>query len=154
MNWYSARVLAPVGIVAGVILGCAHGRGAGQSDAAQGPAAPPPASPTDTTPSVGWRPGLSLEQLLAGRISGVTVTRATQGGISIRIRGPSSFYLSSEPLYVIDGAPVDAGPGGTLTWLNPQDIASIMVLKDPASTGMYGVRGANGVVVIRTKGSH
>ena len=48
----------------------------------------------------------------------------------------------------------EAGPGGTLTWLNPQDIASIMVLKDPASTGMYGVRGANGVVVIRTKGSH
>lgn len=154
MNWHSARVLAPFGIVAGVILGCAHGRGAGQSEAAQGPAAPPPASPTDTTPSVGWRPGLSLEQLLAGRISGVTVTRATQGGISVRIRGPASFYLSSEPLYVIDGAPVDAGPGGTLTWLNPQDIASIMVLKDPASTGMYGVRGANGVVVIRTKGSH
>jgi len=154
MNWYPARILLPIGIVAGLNLGCAHGRGAGQSEAVQNPAAPPPASPTDTTPSVGWRPGLSLEQLLAGRISGVTVTRATRGGISIRIRGPSSFYLSSEPLYVVDGAPVEAGPGGTLTWLNPQDIASIMVLKDPSSTAMYGVRGANGVVVIRTKGSH
>jgi TonB-dependent SusC/RagA subfamily outer membrane receptor len=154
MNRHPARVLLPIGIVSGLILGCAHGRGAGQSEAAQSPAAPPPASPTDTTPTVGRQPGLSLEQLLAGRISGVTVTRGTRGGVSIRIRGPSSFYLSSEPLYVVDGSPVEAGPGGTLTWLNPQDIASIMVLKDPASTGMYGVRGANGVVVIRTKGSH
>ena len=154
MNWHPARILLPIGIVAGLNLGCAHGRGAGQSEAAQSPAAPAPASPTDTTPSVGWQPGLSIEQLLAGRISGVTVTRGAQGGISVRIRGPSSFYLSSEPLYVVDGSPVEAGPGGTLTWLNPQDIASIMVLKDPASTGMYGVRGANGVVVIRTKGSH
>jgi TonB-dependent SusC/RagA subfamily outer membrane receptor len=154
MNWHPARVLLPVGIVAGLIFGCAHGRGSGQTEVAQSPAAPPP-SPTDTSPKVdAWQPGLSVEQLLAGRISGVTVARGTRGGISIRIRGPASFYLSSEPLYVVDGSPVEAGPGGTLTWLNPQDIASIMVLKDPSSTAMYGVRGANGVVVIRTKGSH
>lgn len=154
MNWHTARILLPIGIVAGLNLGCAHGRGAGQGEAVQSPAAPPPTSPTDTTPSVGWRPGLSVEQLLAGRISGVTVTRGARGGISVRIRGPSSFYLSSEPLYVVDGAPVNVGPGGNLTWLNPQDIASIMVLKDPSSTAMYGVRGANGVIVIRTVGSH
>lgn len=43
---------------------------------------------------------------------------------------------------------------GTLAWLNPQDIASISVLKDAASTAIYGVRGANGVIVIKTKGSH
>ena len=154
MTWHPTRVLPPVGIVAGLIVGCAHGRGAGQSEAAQSPAAPPPSSAADTSPKVAWQPGLSLEQLLAGRISGVTVTRGARGGISVRIRGPASFYLSSEPLYVVDGSQVEASPGGTLTWLNPQDIASIVVLKDAASTAIYGVRGANGVIVIRTKGSH
>jgi TonB-dependent SusC/RagA subfamily outer membrane receptor len=69
----------------------------------------------------------------------------------VRIGGPTSFMLSSEPLYVVDGVPVDAGPNGTLNWLNPLDIASITVLKYGASTAIYGVRGANGVIVITTK---
>jgi iron complex outermembrane receptor protein len=96
---------------------------------------------------------VSLEQLLAGRIAGVMVTRAPSGGISVLVRGPSSFYLTDEPLYVVDGVPIEPGRGGTLAWINPQDIASIEVLKDPASTAIYGARGANGVIVIRTKGS-
>jgi iron complex outermembrane receptor protein len=96
---------------------------------------------------------VSLEQLLAGRIAGVMVTRAPGGGISVLIHGPSSFFLTDEPLYVVDGVPIEPGRGGTLTWLNPQDIASIEVLKDAPSTAIYGVRGANGVIVIKTKGS-
>jgi TonB-dependent SusC/RagA subfamily outer membrane receptor len=96
---------------------------------------------------------VSLDQLLAGRISGVTVTRAAGGGISVLIHGPSSFYLTNEPLYVVDGVPIEPDRGGTLGWINPQDIASIEVLKDAPSTTIYGVRGANGVVVITTKGS-
>lgn len=151
MTWQPARVLPSISIVAGLIFGCAHGPGAGQSEAVQSPAPLPPA----TSRQVVWQPGLSLEQLLAGRISGVTVARGARGGgISIRIRGPSSFFLSSEPLYVVDGTPIEAGPAGTLNWLNPQDIASIVVIKDAASTAIYGARGANGVIVIRTKGSH
>jgi iron complex outermembrane receptor protein len=99
-------------------------------------------------------PVVSLEQLLAGRIAGVTVAHAPGGGISVLIRGPGSFYLSNEPLYVVNGVPVEPGPGGALNWLNPQDIASITVLKDASTTAIYGTRGANGVIVIRTKGSH
>jgi TonB-dependent SusC/RagA subfamily outer membrane receptor len=95
----------------------------------------------------------SVEQLLAGRISGVIVTAAPGGGISVRIGGPTSFSLSQEPLYVVDGVPIQAGPNGTLSWLNPHDVASIEVLKYGASTAIYGVRGANGVIVIKTKGS-
>jgi iron complex outermembrane receptor protein len=95
----------------------------------------------------------SLDQMLAGRIAGVSVARVPGGGISVLIRGPTSFYLSNEPLFVVDGMPVEPGPRGTLDWLRPEDIASIAVLKD-ADAAIFGVRGGNGVVVIKTKGTH
>ena len=107
-----------------------------------------------TSDEIARQPVVSLDQLLAGRIAGVTVTPARGGGISVRISGPTSFYLSQEPLYVVDGLEVEPGPNGSLNWLNPQDIASIEVLKYGASTALYGVRGGNGVIVIKTKGSH
>jgi len=143
MTWCPGRVLPPV--VTALILGCAHG---------QSPAPAPSSPATVTSDEVPPPPVISLEQLLAGRISGVRVARAPGGGISVLIRGPGSFYASNEPLYVVNGVPVQAGPSGTLAWLNPQDIASIAVLKDAASTAIYGVRGGNGVIVITTKGSH
>lgn len=153
MIWHPTRVLAPVVVVTGLLAGCVHWWGAGQREAPL-PAAPPPPSPSTLTSAEAARqPAVSLEQLLAGRIAGVMVRRAPAGGISVLIRGPSSFYLTDEPLYVVDGIPIEPGRGGTLTWINPQDIASIEVLKDPASTAIYGARGGNGVIVIRTKGS-
>jgi TonB-dependent SusC/RagA subfamily outer membrane receptor len=89
------------------------------------------------------------EELLAGRFPGVEVTSA-QGGIIVRIRGSSSVYGSGEPLYVIDGMTIEPGPGGALLGINPADIAKIEVLKDVGSTGAYGSRGANGVILIQT----
>jgi len=154
MVWYPARVLPPVGIVAGLILACAHGRAASEGAADQSPVAPLPSPSTVTSDELARQPTVSLEQLLAGRFAGVTVTAARGGGISVRISGPTSFYLSQEPLYVVDGLEVEPGPNGSLNWLNPQDIASIEVLKYGASTALYGVRGGNGVIVIKTKGSH
>ena len=71
-------------------------------------------------------------------------------GISIRIRGASTFLGSSEPLYIIDGAKVQSGPGGLL-FLDPGDIKKIEVLKDIGSTAIYGSEGANGVILITTK---
>ncbi len=79
------------------------------------------------------------------------MTRSADGSIAIRIRGVTSIHGGNEPLYVIDGLPIQPGPGGSLAGINPYDIESIEVLKDPASTTMYGVRGANGVIVITTK---
>lgn len=153
MIWYPARVLSPVGIVAGLILGCAHGRATAQRDVAENPAPPPPSPSTVTADDIARQPTVPLEQLIAGRVAGVRVTRAPGGGISVQIRGRSSFVLSNEPLFVVDGVPITPGPNGTLSWLNPHDIASIEVLKDAASTAMYGVRGSNGVIVIKTKRS-
>jgi len=90
------------------------------------------------------------EELFVGRFPGVQVFQ-TPGGISVRIRGQSSFTSSNEPLYVLDGMTIQPGPGGALEGINPQDIEKIEVLKDIGSTSFYGSRGANGVILIKTK---
>ena len=95
--------------------------------------------------------GDPIEKVLQGRVAGVTVSRSSDGGIAVRIRGATSIYGNSDPLYVLDGMPIQPGPNGTLTGINPYDIESIQVLKNPAETALYGVRGANGVIVIKTK---
>jgi TonB-dependent SusC/RagA subfamily outer membrane receptor len=87
--------------------------------------------------------------MLQGRASGVHVY-AVPGGIAVRIRGVTSPVGNNEPLYVVDGIPIQAGPGGSLFGINPHDIASIDVLKGTAAA-IYGVRGANGVIVVKTK---
>jgi TonB-dependent SusC/RagA subfamily outer membrane receptor len=88
--------------------------------------------------------------VLTGRFPGVEVM-PTANGVAVRIRGFTSILGSNEPLYVIDGVEIQPGPGGALTGINPHDIASIEVVKDPVGEAMYGVRGANGVIIIKTK---
>lgn len=90
-------------------------------------------------------------QALTGKVSGVQINTATgQPGaesFNIRIRGISSINAGNNPLIVLDGAPFD----GDMNDINPNDIASMTVLKDAASAALYGARGANGVVIITTK---
>lgn len=104
------------------------------------------------------RPAASLNQGLSGRITGVNVSSNSGrpgGRANIRIRGASSVSVSNNPLYVIDGVilnAVDLQNGSTpIDFINPNDIASIEVLKDASSTAIYGARGANGVILITTK---
>jgi TonB-dependent SusC/RagA subfamily outer membrane receptor len=111
----------------------------------------PATSPVVTAADIERNPGAPIEQVLEAKIPGIQVSRATTGGVVIRIRGASSFYGSNQPLYVIDGTPMEPGPGGALIGVNPYDIDTIRVLKDPVDTGIYGVRGSNGVIVITTK---
>lgn len=132
----------------GLISGCAR-----STDTSQGVSARPASQTsrsTVTSEDIERNAGRPIEEVLQGRFPGVEVFR-TAGGIAVRIRGGTSILNSNEPLYVIDGIPIQAGPGGSLTGINPLDIASIEVLKDAASTAMYGIRGANGVIVIKTK---
>ena len=94
---------------------------------------------------------MSVANLLSGRAAGVQVTQnnGTPGApLTIRIRGTNSINADSEPLYVIDGFPTNDGVGFTI---NPDDIESISILKDAASTAIYGARGANGVIMVTTK---
>lgn len=104
------------------------------------------------------RPAASLNQGLSGRITGVNVSSNSGrpgGRANIRIRGASSISVSNNPLYVIDGVilnAVELQNGSTpIDYINPNDIASIEVLKDASSTAIYGARGANGVILVTTK---
>ena len=92
-----------------------------------------------------------VEELLAGRVPGLRVLPTPNGGFTIRVRGITTLNGHTEPLYIIDGMPVTLLPGEGLNWLDPAEILRIDVLKDPADTSVYGARGANGVIVIRTK---
>ena len=100
---------------------------------------------------------VSADNLIAGKVAGVQITpQAGPGqGSTIRIRGGTSVNAGNEPLFVIDGVPVDNGgfPGGRnpLNFLNPNDIETFTVLKDASATAIYGSRGANGVIIITTK---
>jgi iron complex outermembrane receptor protein len=143
MTSHATRILLPLGLTMTLLGGCKSGQRAG-TDA-------PPAPRADvTSEDIQRAPGQSIEEMLKGRVAGVTVTRI-DGGIAVRIRGASSLYASSEPLYVLDGVAIQPGPGGSLQGIDPYDIESIQVLKDPADTALYGMRGANGVIVIKTK---
>jgi len=100
----------------------------------------------------------SPEQLIQGKIAGVNVTSASGepgSNQTITIRGPGGIRSGSTPLFVLDGLPLDnsstGGATNPLTFLNPNDIESIDVLKDASATSIYGARGANGVVLITTK---
>lgn len=108
----------------------------------------------------------TADDYLQGRVSGLLLTQTSGqpgGATSVRIRGSSSINASNEPLYVIDGFPVDnnsdrvsarvaEGPSiNALATLSSNDIASIDVLKDASATAIYGSRGANGVIIITTK---
>ena len=106
---------------------------------------------------------VSPDMLIAGKVAGVQISsnNGEPGGqTSIRIRGGTSLNAGNEPLYVIDGVPIDNAafnPGGfskgrnPLNFLNPNDIESFTVLKDASAAAIYGSRGANGVIIITTK---
>jgi TonB-dependent starch-binding outer membrane protein SusC len=112
----------------------------------------------------------SVDEMMLGQAAGVQVIQSSGepgGAVSVRIRGASSVNAGNEPLYVIDGMPIDNSQVGTstsgidipgtrtprnpLATINPTDIESIEILKDASSTAIYGARGANGVILITTK---
>ncbi len=104
------------------------------------------------------RPAASLNQALAGRISGVQVNTNSGrpgGRTNIRVRGFSSINSSNNPLYVVDGVMLPQGnqaqASQAIDYINPNDIVAVEVLKDASSTAIYGARGANGVILITTK---
>ncbi|PZX59127.1 TonB-linked SusC/RagA family outer membrane protein [Algoriphagus ratkowskyi] len=104
------------------------------------------------------RPASSLNQALAGRVSGVQVNNNSGrpgGRTTVRIRGFSSINSSNNPLYVIDGVQMPVGTlsqqSSAIDYINPNDIVSVEVLKDASSTAIYGSRGANGVILVTTK---
>ncbi len=100
----------------------------------------------------------TVEQLMIGQTPGVQVMQTTGhpgAGLTVKVRGTGSINALNDPLYVIDGMPVEAAgynnQTNAMSFINPSDIESMTILKDAASTSIYGSRGANGVVLITTK---
>ena len=105
-----------------------------------------------TSTDIQQAPNEPIEKYLAARSAGVVVGRTSEGNLTLRIRGgSSSSYGNNAPLYIVDGVPFAPASDGGLSGLNPYDISSIKVLKDATDITMYGIRGANGVIVIKTK---
>lgn len=93
-----------------------------------------------------------VEEMMQGRLPGVVVTRTGSGGYSVRIRGGGGFTNDGEPLFVLDGVPLNSlRPGHALDGINPADVERIDVLKDAGSAAIYGTRAANGVILITTR---
>ena len=138
----SSRAALAIGLFAAIASGCASKGGPRPSGGRE------PQTSTVTSKDLEQSPG-EIDKALTGRFPGVIVSRTPDGGIAVRIRGSQSFY--GDPLYEIDGIAIQAGPNGSLSGINPNDIESIKVLKSAAETAMYGSRGANGVIVIKTK---
>ncbi len=142
-------VLTAVALLAACASGGAKGPAGAKGASSAVPS--PESSATVTAADIDQNPNIPIEQLLRGRIAGVTVARGDDGGLLVRVRGATSFAGSDAPLYVVDGVPLQPSPSGSLQGINPYDIESIKVLKDAASLTMYGSRAANGVVVIKMK---
>ena len=140
MTLSSPRAALSVWVLIAVAAGCASG------NARREPLGSPKVTGKDIEHT-----SERIEEVLQAKVPGLLVTRTAGGGVAVQIRGISSFLSSNEPLYVIDDVPIRPGPGGALTGVNPHDIESIQVLKNPADIGIYGLRGANGVIVVRTK---
>jgi len=101
---------------------------------------------------------VSADQMLTGKVAGVQITSAggaPGSGATIRIRGGASLSATNDPLFIIDGVPVDnngiSGVRNPLSTINPNDIESYTILKDASSTAIYGSRASNGVIIITTK---
>ena len=112
-------------------------------------------------------PAARVDNLLQGMVPGLAIeestTSAARTRYTIRVRGDASLNATSEPLWIVDGVPVYNGSNGSgtvsgtsysvspLSFINPDDIESITVLKDAATTSIYGADGANGVIIVTTK---
>jgi TonB-dependent SusC/RagA subfamily outer membrane receptor len=137
-------------ILAALLGGCAQS-GPRSTDA---PAPTPSAGTAQgvTAAEIRQSPTEPIEQQLMARSPGVVIGRSADGSLTVRIRGgASSVRGNNAPLYIVDGVPFSPSTDGGLSGLNPHDISSIRVLKDAADITMYGIRGANGVIVIKTK---
>ncbi len=151
-------ILAGVWLGIGLLSGCGGGPGTGIQPPAPGPV-------EDATGAVRSVEASELEsghfanlaEFLKTRAPGLEVVELPSGEISLRIRGGNLSLMGEggrepQPLVVIDDMPVDPSTvSATLKALRPQEIQSVRVLRDVASTSVYGTRGANGVILIRMK---
>ena len=135
--------LVPTALALSVFMGCAHANNSSVNRPA------PRVRAALTAEDIEHAPGVPIEQLLATRVAGITLTQARDGHLVMRIRGQTTLLGDQDPLFVVNGIPL--GRAINFSAINRFDIASIDVVKDAAGMALYGIRGANGVIVVRTK---
>ena len=143
---FSARVECGALVLVASVAGCGHPKA--QSEPS--PLATATSSTREVKTTSDMPNNMSIEEYLASRSSGVEIGHAN-GTLTVRIRGSSPMYGSTQPLYIVDGVPFTPTTEGGLSGINPYDVASIRALRDATDIAQYGVRGANGVIIIKTK---
>lgn len=154
MVFMTPRVTTFCATLAWLTTACATGNSVVPRDLTpdnQTAGSPPPSTNTVTSDDIERGGNDAIIKTLSAKVPGVWVSMTADGSLAVRIRASNSISANVEPLYIIDGMAVQAGPNGALNGINPHDIASIEVLKDAASLSYYGVRAGNGVIVIKTK---
>lgn len=146
---HSRRRLGARVLIFALVAGCS-------SSGSGGTQAPAPAqegtAQRATSSDISQSPNQPIEQQLMARFPGVVIGRTSGGDLTVRIRGGSpTLSGNTAPLYIVDGVPFAPSTDGGLSGINPNDVSSIRVLKDATDLTMYGSRGANGVIVIKTK---
>ena len=140
----SLRVVVPAALIVSVVA-CSH------NPKSTTTSLKPRRGANLTAEDIARAPGVPIEQLLASRVPGITLTRASDGRLVMLIRGQSTLSQAYEPLFVVNGTPL--GSAANFSAVNRNDIESIIVLRDAASASLYGLQGASGVILIKTKGS-
>jgi len=143
--------LLPLGLLVALICACTRPGRTAPGEPVNVLPGDPPGGIALTAEDIQRTPSVSIEELLMSKFPGVWVARNPNGGLVIRIRGATSIVGRNAPLFVIDGVPIEPEPNGSLSGIVPNDIESIEVLKDVSATAIYGLRGANGVIVITTR---
>jgi TonB-dependent SusC/RagA subfamily outer membrane receptor len=128
-----------------LLAGCAH------RNVASPPTEARPPNTVLTAEDISHSPGQSLEQLLLARVPGLIIERAPDGHPKLVIRGRNTILGDDEALFVVDGIALGPGVTGNLGAIDIHDIETVQVLREAAATSSYGSRGANGVIIIRTK---
>ena len=140
----SLRIALPAALIVGA-LGCSYSRRSQTSSLS------PRRTADVTAEDIARSPGVPIEQLIATRVPGIVLARASDGRVVLMLQGQTTLGEPQEPLYVVNGVPL--GLAANLSAINRMDIASIQVLRDPTSAAMYGVQGSAGVILVKTKGS-
>ena len=141
---FTFGTLLPTALALGAFMACAHANSGSVRLA-------PRVDAALTAEDIERAPSVPIEQLLAARVAGITLMQARDGHLMIQIRGQSTLLGDPEPLFVVNGIPL--GSALNFSAINRHDIATIEVVKDAAGTALYGLRGSNGVIVVRTKGA-
>lgn len=139
------RIMRCIAVLLSVLAGTAAGCASGAVRQDQG------SGTLVTEEDLSQHPGEPLERILERKVPGLVVIRTDDGGYALRIRGATSFDgTGGSPLFIMDGLPIQTGPDGAVPHLNPFNLASIKVLRG-SEAAVYGIDGANGVIIITTK---